>query len=131
MGRLHHKRGCIVCGKRRKKKHVLSGDYDVYMRDKNGQTLIRVGLCKSCFQGGKKSEISKMKKNLLESEKVKLQEDLLSDDVIKFHLKKYKDADIDKTVGVKEYQAKFKEVHPQGTTSIKTPKDYFDLVDEV
>ena len=49
-GRPHHKFGCLFCGKRRDTEDILNKTYDVYLKDEKSNSLMRVGLCKDCFE---------------------------------------------------------------------------------
>jgi len=123
----HHKLGCIRCGKRRKLKDVVSGVYDVYVRDIVSKSLMRVGFCKACFEAGLINDVAAIKTKLHESEKKFRKE----------NGKPEKDADIfkhaqfDKTIGFKNYWTKFSKNHPEGVGEMsKTPSKFLDVIDE-
>lgn len=119
MPKYHHELGCINCGKPKPKRIVISGECDVYYRDDNSNTLLRVGFCKSCFEQGLFSNYDHIKSQLIDSE---------ADFIIKHdkepskHFDKIKNC---KLIGHMSYIEYNNMARPD---DIKSPDDYVNIV---
>ncbi len=69
MGRMHHEKGCLNCGKLRRLEDIFNMTYDIMLKDSVSGTLIRVGLCQACYEAGN-HDLDDLKTKLAESEEV-------------------------------------------------------------
>ena len=68
MGRMHHKKGCLSCGKLRPVQDIMDMTYDVMLKDEVSNSIIRVGLCPGCFGNYASLDLDTLKEKLEESE---------------------------------------------------------------
>ena len=110
-----------MCGTTRKREDILSMKYDIYVRDKTSQSLIRVGLCRACFIT-ENVNLVKVKENIESSEKQ------CRDEHGKPHPEncKFQKAELIGWKKKDQYWQDFKSKHPKGS---KKQKDFLEVVD--
>lgn len=122
MGRPHHKKGCLSCGKLRRREDIRNKTYDVMLKDQTSKTIIRVGLCPVCFGARNSLDLTVLKTKLAASEKAFCEEKRLPE----------QDADVfENAVFVSlmsraDYWNKIRERFPKGP---KTTSDYLEVFD--
>lgn len=121
MGRMHHQRGCLNCGKLRPRKDIEAMTYDVMLKDEVSKSVIRVGLCPACFAGKASLDLDDLKSKLEESEVCFHEEKGLPDD----RCEVFKNARFVGLMGRGEYWEKVKEDFPKGP---KTSSDYLGVI---
>lgn len=66
MGRQHHQFGCLLCGKLRSRADATK--YDLMLKDTVSRSIVRVSLCKTCFEFGD-YDLRELTERLIESER--------------------------------------------------------------
>jgi len=122
MGRPHHKRGCLNCGKFRRMEDMVSMDYDLMLKDETSNTIIRVGLCPLCYAGKSGLDLDDLKDKLAESEECFCKEKNGPESSVEV----FKKARFVGMMGRHDYWEAIKQAYPDGP---KTAQDYLGVIE--
>lgn len=124
----NHRFDCAYCGKQRIKTDILAGTYDVYLKLGNAKTLIRIGLCKDCFD--KKNTYQK---NVILQRYVDFEKKILGEEPSPFkqeYLNNIKKEDCKAVCGYKKYWVDLTSKHGQNPEKKLAGKQFYDEVQE-
>lgn len=107
-----------MCGAQRKMSDILSKAYDIYLKDSTSGSLVRVGLCRSCFSEKETHCLDAIKTKLHESEVEATKDKANAEEFIKV----FEDARYVGRMSYNEYWDEVSRVNP------KTTSEYVEII---